>query len=125
MKNLSFRALYLISFLFFFNTNLATSIGTFDLIQNSDTSVTSILSLYLNSTDNFNLVLDHGCHCARFDIVSDKQILGGHNAVDELDQICKDWFHARACLDKFEDGTCLGLDASSFMYQVTIGIGRR
>jgi len=49
-------------------------------------------------------VLNHGCHCAKFNHELIGRDVGGE-AVDELDNLCKLWYSARTCTHK-ENGAC-------------------
>lgn len=55
-----------------------------------------ILEKYIDQ-DQFLDVQEHGCWCAKMDILGMPNYVGGPNVVDDLDQICKDWFTSRAC----------------------------
>jgi len=81
-----------------------------------------MLSLYLDNNTLFNDVMDHGCQCARFDPLSQKNILGGNRQFDDLDSICRDWYSARQCLNKYDRGSCLDLDNTNYSYQVAITV---
>lgn len=45
--------------------------------------------------------------------------LGGHNTVDEMDSICKDWQSARQCVF-YPGGSCFGTDANIDSYVISI-----
>jgi len=54
-------------------------------------------------------VVKHGCWCGKLNpnLNPDYQkFLGGPDFVDELDQICKEWFSIRNCNDKLPGGSC-------------------
>ena len=54
-----------------------------------------------------NNVLTHGCWCAKLDKQSPYlEFLGGPDAVDELDEICRGWFKCRNCNDRLQGGSC-------------------
>lgn len=98
----------------------AATPGYYDFSQDVGLSAMNMMSLYLDNTAEFNQVMDHGCHCARFDPTSQKSILGGNSYLDEVDRICRDWFQARMCLDKYERGTCYEQDADNYAYQIAL-----
>lgn len=57
--------------------------------------------------DVVNSVLTHGCWCAKLDSTNAfTEFLGGPDSVDELDEICRDWFKCRNCNDRLEGGSC-------------------
>ena len=99
--------------------NAATP-GYYDFSQDVSLSAMNMMSLYLDNTAEFNQVMDHGCHCARFDPTSQKSILGGNSYLDEVDRICRDWFQARMCMDKYERGSCYEQDADNYNYQIAL-----
>lgn len=98
----------------------AATPGYYDFSQDVGLSAMNMMSLYLDNTAEFNQVMDHGCHCARFDPTSKKSILGGNSYLDEVDRICRDWFQARMCLDKYERGTCYEQEADNYAYQIAL-----
>ena len=52
-------------------------------------------------------VLGHGCFCAKLDSNNPyAEHLGGTQTLDELDEICRDWFRTRNCNDRLEGGSC-------------------
>ena len=52
-------------------------------------------------------VVSHGCWCAKLDSQNAfTEFLGGPDAVDELDEICRNWFKCRNCNDRLPGGTC-------------------
>ena len=55
-----------------------------------------ILEKYINQ-DQFLDIQEHGCWCAKMDILGMPNYVGGPSVLDDLDQICKDWFTTRAC----------------------------
>ena len=60
----------------------------------------------LTLTDIENL-LKHGCWCAKLDSTNQfTHFLGGPEPVDDIDQVCKNWFKARHCNDHLIGGTC-------------------
>ena len=96
--------------------------GYYDLIQDFEYGTMNMLSLYLDNVTTFNTIMDHGCHCARFDPQSSKRMLGGGHAVDQLDDLCKSWYQARMCLNRYDRGSCKNLDNQDYGYQVTVGV---
>jgi len=52
-------------------------------------------------------VVTHGCWCGKLDANNAyTEFLGGPDAVDELDEICRNWFKCRNCNDRLKGGTC-------------------
>ena len=53
-------------------------------------------------------ITSHGCWCGKLDIKNHPypELLGGNQPIDELDEICKDWFMCRHCNDKLVGGSC-------------------
>lgn len=52
-------------------------------------------------------VATHGCWCGKLDPNNAYlEFLGGPDPVDELDEICKDWFKCRNCNDRLKGGSC-------------------
>lgn len=106
----------------FFAVSTAFDPGYYDITQDFEIGAMNMLSLYLDDASKFNNVMDHGCHCARFDPLSNKRILGGRVSLDGLDRICSDWYAARQCLNKYDHGSCLELDNTNFSYQVAMTV---
>jgi len=77
------------------------------------------VSVYFIKNDTFaNQLFNHGCWCSK--LVDPTNIeLGGTEAVDELDQICKEWAKARKCLVS-SGGVCenYGTDLKSDTYMI-------
>ena len=61
-------------------------------------------------------ITSHGCWCGKLDISKHPypEFLGGHLPVDELDEICRDWFMCRHCNDKLVGGSCNDGDGNVF-----------
>jgi len=55
-------------------------------------------------------VSNHGCWCAKINSANDKNILGGPDPQDGLDEICRQWFQCRHCNDQIREGSCYKLD---------------
>ena len=52
-------------------------------------------------------LLTHGCWCAKLDKTNPYlEFLGGPDPVDELDELCKNWFKCRNCNDQLRGGSC-------------------
>ena len=52
-------------------------------------------------------LLTHGCWCAKLDKTNPYlEFLGGPDPVDELDELCKNWFKCRNCNDMLKGGSC-------------------
>lgn len=107
-----------------------TTSSTFEIQQDFRTAGLQTLSAYLNDTTIFNQVLDHGCWCSKLDINVNHDHHGGPLAIDELDKICKKWFHTRSCNDRHKQGSChneeLPLedpDKDLYFYKLTIETG--
>ena len=96
--------------------------GFYETSQDFPFSGMMTMSLYIDDTASFNNILDHGCHCARFDSLNDKDYLGGNQPVDQLDEICKNWYQARKCLNNFDQGTCQNLDNDGFNYEMQLSV---
>lgn len=77
-----------------------------------------VLSELMQNPDVFNDVLDHGCHCSLLDLNSNQDILGGHEPLDELDGICRQWLIARNCNDRLIGGACYGAAIRDMTYTV-------
>ena len=73
-------------------------------------------STVINDADAVvNKLLTHGCWCAKLDKQNPYlEFLGGPDTVDELDEICKNWFKCRNCNDRLRYGSC-NVDYSSSM----------
>ena len=68
-------------------------------------------------------VASHGCWCAKLDpFHGNLTMLGGSTPLDELDEICENWFKTRHCNDDLVGGSCYNLDpitqAQNYYYQV-------
>ena len=86
--------------------NLVFRPYAFDLISNL------LVSQNYTSTDVDNVVT-HGCWCAKLDSNNAfTEFLGGPDAVDELDEICRNWFKCRNCNDRLKGGSC-NIDGSA------------
>ena len=102
--------------------------GYYESPQDFSISTYNILSTYLDNQNLLQKVLQHGCHCSRFDAQlsnKEKRHLGGHESMDELDEICKSWFSSRMCIQKFDQGVCQNLDNSDFKYEFEITVNNR
>ena len=73
----------------------------------------NLLSSIMSSVGNYTQqdsddITDHGCWCGKLDIDNHPypEYLGGKQPVDELDEICRDWFMCRHCNDKLDGGSC-------------------
>jgi hypothetical protein len=51
-----------------------------------------------------------------------ENILGGNRQFDDLDSLCRDWYTARQCLNKYDRGSCEGEDNTNYSYQVAITV---
>ena len=98
--------------------------GNYEFSQSYEISMMNIMSLYLDDTTHFNNIMDHGCHCARMDPNTDDGILGGNNPLDELDEICRDWFSSRQCLNKYTGGSCFNQDYEDFTMEVNLSVSQ-
>jgi len=84
-------------------------IGIFCLLGNLKTQAQQIISgtSYLLANDIIHGISlgEHGCHCPKLD--SARSYPG--TAIDEIDQLCKDWLKARHCVTKLSvcDGVSL------------------
>merc|ERR1712048_433202 len=59
-------------------------------------------------------VTTHGCWCAKLSKTNPYlEFLGGPDPVDELDEICKNWFKCRNCNDRLRGGSCNVVGSSS------------
>ena len=59
-------------------------------------------------------VTTHGCWCAKLSKTNPYlEFLGGPDPVDELDEICKNWFKCRNCNDRLRGGSCNVAGSSS------------
>lgn len=65
-------------------------------------AVNQVLAEYLTSTADIAAVQNHGCWCSK--IAGINSDFAG-NAVDAVDQFCKDWSSARRC-NNLNGGTC-------------------
>lgn len=84
----------------------------------------NLLSNFLNNSDHFNSVLNHGCWCKKLDFIYQEAAhLGGALPVDDLDNICKKWFHSRACNEKYNGGSCHDANDDMMTYY-TMQIGQ-
>ena len=65
-----------------------------------------------------NKLLSHGCWCAKLDKHNPYlEFLGGPDPVDELDELCKNWFKCRNCNDRLTGGSCnvLGVNSNELL----------
>ena len=98
---------------------LVLSISALEISQDFKFSGMLTLANYLDDDSMYQSVLDHGCWCSKLDFNNiDQNLLGGPKVVDDLDQICKKWFHVRNCNDKKEGGACL--NSSTATYELSI-----
>jgi len=92
------------------------------ITQNFVESANEILNFLLGNSagglEFMDNILSHGCWCSRLDQLANKSILGGSSPVDEIDEICKEWFMTRHCNDNLDGGTCFGLNNIDFTYQL-------
>lgn len=97
---------------------------TFTISQDIFTSASTLLSEYLDDINLYNQVLKHGCHCSFLDSTSDKSVLGGSLAIDELDSICKQWYGCRMCNQKYNGGSCYdqNLDNAQYLIEINNGV---
>ena len=59
-------------------------------------------------------VASHGCWCAKLDpFHGNLTMLGGSTPLDELDEICENWFKTRHCNDRLPGGSCNALGTIS------------
>lgn len=65
-----------------------------------------VVDAALNNTALATNLMSHGCWCAKLDPTNDPTFLGGPDALDDLDDICKRWFMCRHCNDKLIGGSC-------------------
>ena len=85
-----------------------------------------ILDLFTN-LGGPDSVLNHGCWCAKLnpnntDHTSDGIKLGGCEAIDELDQLCKTWVMNRQCCN-IEGGVCFNdINTASYEVEYTNGL---
>jgi len=79
---------------------------TIDIFIDFDFAGMQVLDVLLNDTVIFNQILDHGCWCSKLDPTADTGKLGGATALDELDDICRQWFTTRHCNDGLLGGSC-------------------
>ena len=56
-----------------------------------------VLTNFIDDSTWVELLLEHGCWCAKLDPDSSQIALGGPTQVDELDAICKKWAQSRSC----------------------------
>ena len=68
----------------------------------------SIMSSVGYTSQDSETITSHGCWCGKLDIKNHPfpELLGGNQPIDELDEICKDWFMCRHCNDKLVGGSC-------------------
>ena len=94
-----------------------------DIYQVFPDSGNSLLDLVLQSnTINSTLLKSHGCWCSKLDTINSTPNTSGGEAIDELDNLCKQWFKTRHCNDDLVGGSCYNLDpitqAQNYYYQV-------
>ena len=78
-------------------------------IQSSLTSsANELFEIFINDAVFKENLLSHGCWCSKLNPDIVQVGLGGYQAVDDLDQICKDWAGLRHC-SLFSD-TCEDMD---------------
>ena len=93
----------------------------YTLEQDVQSGPINLLSLYLEDSEVFNRVVDHGCWCNKLDAYSPyTDIHGGPFGIDELDNICREWFLMRACSINYYGGECYGKNITYFEYSIFI-----
>ena len=86
------------NFLPLFSLNHFSSAQTsIEIDYNHTPGAFEILSHFINDPNWIELLLEHGCWCAKLDPDTPPLLLGGPTTVDELDLICKQWAQARSC----------------------------
>lgn len=74
----------------------------------------------LQTTNTFpDRVKTHGCWCSKLDSSADDFLLGGPQPLDDLDDLCKQYFGKRNCLTRLSEGSCENDDLTG-SYQVDI-----
>lgn len=82
------------------NANPAQTIN-----QDFPRSGLQLLSSTISDSTTLNNILNHGCWCAKISNPNNND-LGGSQPVDELDNLCKQWFTMRNCNDQHQGGSC-------------------
>ena len=82
--------------LFLVNSARATSVNVdYTLIDGAEQLLTHF------NPANSNIILSHGCWCAKLSRANSANVnLGGSSAVDELDNICRNWIKTRKCSEQ-------------------------
>ena len=71
-------------------------------------------NIITNVDETVEKVLSHGCWCAKLDKSNPYlEFLGGPDAVDELDELCRNWFKCRNCNEMLRGGSCNVENSSS------------
>ena len=109
----------LIAFLTLSTAQATSDFFNYELnFQNNAMQLLSDFAGVQNGIHVGELILDHGCHCARLDPFANKAILGGDSVVDQLDEICKQWVLMRACNDLLSGGTCQNVPVDFYTYVI-------
>ena len=75
----------------------------------------SIMSSVGYTQQDSETIVNHGCWCGKLNNNHlYPELLGGSQPVDELDEICRDWFMCRHCNDKLVGGSCNDGDGNVF-----------
>ena len=105
---MKFTTIYKLSILYIL---LTLSIIHADLIPYKIKFAASKLGNLFLPEDDYQILKNHGCWCAKIFDTQPSVNLGGPETVDELDHICKLWAKVRRC-SKQEGYTCEFIDAS-------------
>ena len=84
------------------------------------------LQTYLHDEENFIKTMSHGCWCKRISpTTKNMNMLGGSTPVDELDEICKDWFQAHVCTHHYLGGCYSQWYIDKYRYEAFIDVENR
>jgi len=94
-------------------TLIATALAT-DVEYRLQDGASQIASIFLSDSTFHSQVFNHGCWCGKLSSLPSVGL--GGKAIDELDQICKNWNKARACT-RVEGSNCYN-QANDAMYEI-------
>ena len=80
-----------------FFLKLTHSQNTTKIPSSLTTSVNDLYEIFIKDAIFKEKLLSHGCWCSKLNPDQLEVGLGGYQAVDDLDQICKDWAGLRHC----------------------------
>jgi hypothetical protein len=88
-------------------------------VFDTDDSLGDILDSIMDD-DDYNDVINNGCHCARLHPMHKfLTYTGGSHVLNEMDKLCQDWFARTRCISLL-GGACYGLDIKTVQYELYV-----